>query len=567
MKIIPKLVIAILIFSHYQYLDNITSSKVLHNNLMVDEYINPGLQETAQKESSHNVISYDWVFKLNNDGVADVRLDIGLNWIDKSTYLNLTTPRTMQYRSADESVRIDPIEIDFKSNTRIWGIYPDLSNNKIDHIILEFYWPLAASFFRDRWYISAFEDLQLFPRDYDHTIKNVSAVITLPIDPLKDSISVNLTNHQGFTNVTKGNTVTLNVDSPQSTNNTIPPITYTRSYMPIGLDIETMVNDFIVHIPSYFSPYITIINSRVEKVSNFLRNWLNQPEHKPRIPIIYAPRNWDVFIERDARGLFANRTIFLQSRDIFGLIDTYPNLGTTQNEGFETFIHEMTHSYTPIRSFPWFFKEGLAQLGEHYCLMALGYSNHADSIVNITYLNSIDVQLWNWEWDNEYKGQLYRPALYILYDLINSTDKLLFQRFFDELEKKHICFNIYTHYDDKWRLFIYYLGKAADRDLFTYFQQWGLQLDSAEFKFNQVTIWIVLIFGIIFIMYSLWNKRIHLWTKKKWLCVIGGYIIYVKWLYYSFKVSLLITSVILIIIPFYLGYSFPLLKNDLDNNT
>ena len=376
--------------------------------------------------------------------------------------------------------------------------------------------------------------------------------------------------------------ITLLNDNPQADYLWMPPITYSGPLEPDGHELTLTNNEYSVLIPRVFVSNAPRILSRIEQIAQLLRPWLNRPAHQPRVSIFFAPWHWEEFIKRQTWGFYIPNkgSIFLYGRFIFPVIDTLQDSTDVEYQGLRTLAHEMTHSYTPqITLLPDFLIEGIAEFGEYYCLLHLGYQTLANCHIKSSYIQSIDDHVWDWKWDgNDSKDRLYSQSFHILYRLTNITDVQIFQRFFAALEVDHIRF-VGLAPSDKWRLFIHYLSKAAGQDLFPFFQQWGLQINSSEYTIIQASYGISFVVGVLFLAGPLWHRRVRqLISKKKrnkWVYagIVVLYAIYlilphilprsamfdnVAWgimrLSYSLRGALIVMGLFCILIPFFLGF-------------
>lgn len=541
MKIIGNLILIFLVFGSFQGLFTVNTSETLQISYIHEE---PTVETTemSNTEEKSVLLSGEWQFILQTNGAAKVQLEMELYWTGKPEYIELELPKTMEVQNK-ERYRIESLPSNGKSYD-IVKIFPDIPVNSTRTIDIEFSWPMAAYFYYDNWYFPAFEKLQLFPdRDY-FTIKKLIAVVKLPEGTREDSIDVKQI--RGFKNETEGTIVTLTVDINKTGPSKMPPIRFSGPPKPMGQSIELMNHEFSINIPSFFESTATEVFSKIQNISDIIKEWLDRPEHQNKVSIIFIPQFEEMSnnISRD-RSL-NNEFIIIQGTDIYSLIEPLQNK-LVAPEGLQKLIKSITLSYIPQRNFPDFFLKGLPELGNYYCLNQLG-ANYSVNELSKEHIEpeNVDIRLWSWQWSSKAKilqlidlPTFDQQAFYILNNLSLHNSTQIFQKFLKKLEDDHIRFTNELTWADRWRLFIYYLEKTeliVNLDLITFFQQWGLQLNVCKTKFVHSYYWIWNLFlGSIIFAYIGGQWKNSQWSLLKKGVSIGLGILFASYLILPYR--------------------------------
>ena len=527
-KSFTYLCITLLIFGNLQGLDALNPSETVLIS-PPEESTNFTETKASTAEAVSKLISCKWQFTLLSNGTANVHLEIELNWTGNIKYFYLDIPRTMEYRTG-KNVEIKQTSIYNGRSRRGLEIYPELGENTLRTISLSFYWPLASHFYQGRWYFPAYEVLNLVP-DNNIITEEMWAVVHLPPGTQTDSIEIDPEYQEAF-NITPGEIpITLNVNNSHTAIYTqMPPIIYSGPPEPVGHTVTITNAEYSLIFPKIFMQNTTAMRLRIDNVSRILKDWLGRPSQLQRVTISFIPP----FEAMSGDSSFAyrpkNEMIIIRGTHIFGIFDPLSD-SEYELDGLRSLAYQMTYLYTPRVGFSDFFTYGIAGFGEWQCLLEHNYTSTAAKLVNEQF-NSlmVDPRIWAWQWSplQKDRGQLDKQAFHILYNLTNGGNTThLFKDFFTKLKEGHIRFTNGLSWQDKWQLFIYYLDKATETDITSFFQYWGLHLPSYRIKFLQWSYGIILTLGLILLVRLGWSWIIQRQrTVFQGISLIAGTMLY-----------------------------------------
>jgi hypothetical protein len=513
--------------------------KILFSLMLIQCLLyDPFLIQQVSSSIEYDLDVYLTVYLAKN-GTAYVHINI-TSW--SLLNFNLSIPKTaksLNFEGDLHFVRFISSETGAPFGLDYLEIFPKNEGNTTKTIDVSYLWPDCAVSFNGSYYVGCNELLKLYP-DYRWTTTFVSVIF-----PEGSRIISGFNQeHMKMENFNNRTVISYEVHGYRNTecHEYLGAFVFEHMYYE-DFTQRTSSKNTETYFPKDLSPWIDTTTAYCEAAYLALQSLTEMRESYGMLKIFFVPYLYiDSAFGRPVLA-FYNRSedaVYFPSNWVFSL--------SYGQSAIRVLSHEIAHSFQPQAGLPRFFEEGSADYLSMVTLEALGFHKYVKEMATletvcknpITDVNFNATDFFGWD-----KEPDYAYAFYIVYALVNRTNPSLLRNFFNLCEQKSLNFkNSIENEEDRYNLFVYYLGQSANKDLKGFFEEFGLTTSPEKINNELFLNFASISLTVILVLLTLRFISISFLKKSSISEKVKGFV----------QFTLLVITLIFLLVPFQAEY-------------